>query len=158
MKIVKQVAASCLISFSFACFLMTADYILNQDKNSVNRNAAIDRIIFSIPTTIASGWLMKSLSRQQQQKQEEHLRSLFFDLLRQNNGRITALDLAMVTNLSGSAATEYIEKRANEFMADSEITATGHIIYQFPVTTNNWQAIAYINALKELEERSEFII
>jgi hypothetical protein len=71
------------------------------------------------------------------QKKEEYLRSIFFDLIKQNQGLITALDLAMAAKISGTEAKIYLDKFAREFDTHFEVTDEGHIVYKFPCKKNN---------------------
>jgi len=77
-------------------------------------------------------WRMWKYYQQRQQHQLETLDDVFYRLIRENQGRITALDLAMHSKQSGTKVQDYLDQRATEFAAQYEITDTGGMIYYFP--------------------------
>ena len=77
-------------------------------------------------------WRMWKYYQQRQQNQLATLDEVFYRLIRENQGRITALDLAMHTQQSGTKVQEYLDQRATEFAAQYEITDVGGMIYYFP--------------------------
>ncbi|HAN74233.1 MAG TPA: hypothetical protein DCQ51_02580 [Planktothrix sp. UBA8407] len=77
-------------------------------------------------------WRVWKYYQQRQQNQLATLDEVFYRLIRENQGRITALDLAMHTQQSGTKVQEYLDQRATEFAAGYEITDVGGMIYYFP--------------------------
>lgn len=77
-------------------------------------------------------WQMWKYYQQRQQHQLATLDEVFYRLIRENQGRITALDLAMHSKQSGTKVQAYLDQRATEFAAQYEITDTGGMIYYFP--------------------------
>jgi hypothetical protein len=77
-------------------------------------------------------WRVWKYYQQRQQHQLETLDDVFYRLIRENQGRITALDLAMHSKQSGTKVQDYLDQRATEFAAQYEITDTGGMIYYFP--------------------------
>ncbi|MEL6855125.1 MAG: hypothetical protein AAFO83_08430, partial [Cyanobacteria bacterium J06607_13] len=71
----------------------------------------------------------------QQLLQHRHARlnRKFYDLLRQRRGRVSALELAMYTRLSGTDARRYLHRQAQALGAYFERTVNGDIIYIFNV-------------------------
>lgn len=55
----------------------------------------------------------------------------FFQLLQENQGRITLMQFAIATRLSGEEATEYLDKQAIEFNANFDVDEQGNIFYVF---------------------------
>ncbi|MCT7950355.1 hypothetical protein NG798_11190 [Ancylothrix sp. C2] len=68
---------------------------------------------------------------QNKQKKLEELNSTFYQLIQENNGWVTALDLAMKSNVPGTEVQQYLDERAREFAAHYEITEQGGMIYYF---------------------------
>jgi hypothetical protein len=64
-------------------------------------------------------------------EQQSNLNSAFYQLLQDNCGQVTLLDFALKTNLTGLEAKQYLDQRAQEFMADFEVTQKGEIVYCF---------------------------
>ncbi|TAG98592.1 MAG: hypothetical protein EAZ09_04310 [Oscillatoriales cyanobacterium] len=96
-------------------------------------------MFWAIAATAGMGWAYK-LYQQHQKHQLAHLDSVFYRLIKENKGRVTALDLAMNAKLPGSKVQEYLDERASEFAADFEVTEQGGILYYFQVAPNINQA------------------
>ncbi|MEM1172068.1 MAG: hypothetical protein AAGJ08_24050 [Cyanobacteria bacterium P01_H01_bin.35] len=86
---------------------------------------------------IASGltWTFRHY-REQQKHQQDALNTLFYKLIQENQGHITALDLAMNSQLSGKVVQEFLDERAKEFGAELEITEQGSLLYYFPTAVS----------------------
>lgn len=97
---------------------------------------------------IAGGyWLWQQYRNQQQryQRQQARIHAQFYQLLRQQQGRISVLDFAMRTRLSGADAQDYLNTQAQAFSAFFETTMSGDLIYVFNTTHSDrvQQAQAY---------------
>ncbi|NJK68611.1 MAG: hypothetical protein HC789_07210 [Microcoleus sp. CSU_2_2] len=109
-------------------------------------------MFWTIATTAGMAWAYK-LYQQQQKNKLAHLDSVFYRLIKENKGRVTALDLAMNAKLPGEKVQEYLDERAQEFAADFEVTEQGGILYYFQVapTVHQSQIPAANIAVKEPE-------
>ena len=78
-------------------------------------------------------WLWQQYRNQQQryQRQQARIHAQFYQLLRQQQGRISVLDFAMRTRLSGADAQDYLNQQAQAFCAFFETTLSGDLIYVF---------------------------
>ncbi len=74
--------------------------------------------------------------QEQQKHQQDCLNTLFYKLIQDNQGHITALDLAMNSQLSGKVVQEFLDERAKEFGAELEITEQGGLLYYFPTAVS----------------------
>jgi hypothetical protein len=90
------------------------------------------RMFWAIATTAGIAWACR-LYQQQQKNKLAHLDSVFYKLIKENQGRVTALDLAMNAKLPGEKVQEYLDERASEFAADFEVTEQGGILYYFQI-------------------------
>ena len=70
-------------------------------------------------------WKIWTFYQQRKQSQQAYLKDLFYQLIQENQGYITALDLAMKANISARAAGKYLERRAREFAAEFEVNQQG---------------------------------
>ena len=77
-------------------------------------------------------WIISYYHRQHKQ-QQDCLNGLFYQLIEKNQGHITALDLAMKSQLSGKVVQEFLDERGKEFGAELEITENGGLSYYFPI-------------------------
>jgi len=86
---------------------------------------------------IGSGLIWTFRRYQEQQKhQQDYLNALFYRLIQENQGHITALDLAMNSQLSGKVVQEFLDERAKEFGAELEVTEQGGLLYYFPTAVS----------------------
>ncbi|MGD1807419.1 hypothetical protein ACP6PL_18545 [Dapis sp. BLCC M126] len=92
--------------------------------------------------------------REQQKNQQDCLNDLFYKLIQENQGHITALDLAMNSQLSGKIVQEFLDERAKEFGAELEITEQGGLLYYFPTAVS----LVSGQAKEELELPTEKIL
>jgi len=113
-------------------------------------------MFWTIAATAGLGWALK-LYQQQEKNKLAHLDAVFYRLIQENQGRVTALDLAMNAKLPGEKTQHYLDERAKEFAADFEVTEQGGILYYFqtakPLDTT--EIITQQIAVKQLEKKLE---
>ena len=109
--------------------------------------------IFTI-ITIASGvtWFVKRYQEKQKQ-QKDYLKNIFYQLIQENNGYITALDLAINSQLSGKIVQEFLDQQVKEFGAELEVTQEGGLLYYFPTAVSLVERITD----KTLENNNQLI-
>ncbi|MBF2004584.1 MAG: hypothetical protein IGS49_03725 [Chlorogloeopsis fritschii C42_A2020_084] len=159
MKTGEKLAAGWLLTLGFMFLSLSASAILQ--KNSIqkanfciqgecemlptensdkNDNTAVGGLIFGIPSAILGGWLALGLYRQSQQdkkainqKVNDHLQSLFYRMIQENNGRVTLLGFAMQSQLPAPVAKQYLDDQAKLFNANFKISEEGGVSYHFDV-------------------------
>jgi len=89
------------------------------------------QLFLAITLTSTVGWAVTRF-QQEQKQQQELLNSLFYQLIEENQGHITTLDLAMKAKLPANAVQEFLDRQATDFGAHYEITDQGGVIYYFP--------------------------
>ena len=62
---------------------------------------------------------------------EKRLYDCFYECLKIQQGRISALDFAMKAQITGPQARSFLDARAKDFFADFEPTTYGDILYTF---------------------------
>lgn len=73
-----------------------------------------------------AGWLW----RRRRRKQRQYYR-VFYELLRRQGGRISALDFAMAAQLTSREARRFLDDRARDFCGNFEPMEAGDILYSF---------------------------
>ncbi|MEO1620212.1 MAG: hypothetical protein AAFU53_04165 [Cyanobacteria bacterium J06632_3] len=76
-------------------------------------------------------WHQRHQQQQQEARYEARLNSQFYELLHQRQGRVSALELAMHTRISGTKARQYLHRQAQSFGGFFERTVHGDVIYIF---------------------------
>jgi len=84
-------------------------------------------------TLFSSAWSL--WQRYQLQKLSQQLNPVFHQLILENQGCVTALDLAMKANLSGKSAQWFLDTKAEEFAAQKHIYEDKGTVYYF-ITAN----------------------
>ncbi|MCM0591305.1 MAG: hypothetical protein HEQ35_20595 [Gloeotrichia echinulata IR180] len=97
-------------------------------------------LIFGVPTLILGGWLSLGLYRESQeekrainQQMNEHLQSLFYQMLQENKGRMTVVGFAMKSQLPAASARQYLDEKAKEFNANFKVSEEGSVSYHFEI-------------------------
>ncbi|MFK8182896.1 MAG: hypothetical protein AB8B99_05935 [Phormidesmis sp.] len=116
--------------------------------------------VLAIAGFIAGGyWLWQQYRNQQQryQRQQTRIHAQFYQLLRQQQGRISVLDFAMRTRLSGADAQAYLNTQAQAFSAFFETTISGDLIYVFSSSHSDriYQEQAYQKRVYKEQAKAE---
>ena len=93
--------------------------------------------VLLIATPFVAAWWIRKQYHSRKREQQSHLNSTFYQLLQDNQGRVTVLDFALKSNLTGLQAKHYLDQQAQEFMADFEVTEQGEIVYCFASRRRN---------------------
>ncbi|MEO0769079.1 MAG: hypothetical protein AAFY72_06540 [Cyanobacteria bacterium J06649_4] len=94
-------------------------------------------LFVSLSALIGGGgwlWQQQQQKQQQQERYEARLNTQFYDLLQKRQGRVSALELAMHTRISGAQARQYLHRQAQFLGAYFERTVHGDIVYIFNPT------------------------
>ena len=138
MKRITKVFVGLLLGFGVPVTLLATIELLNPKLDPVDREGTVAAlIIFGLPPTALGGWLIWGATRKTQQEKHVRLRSAFFQLLKENNGHITPIQLAMVTGVEGDVAKVYLDDRAKEFNALYNVSETGNLSYYFELEANS---------------------
>ena len=142
MKPIKTVAAGLLLALGFFFLMLGLSGLVESDpeQQAEGRDLAIGSFGIGIPVVGMGGWLAWGLYREGKKKklaldkeERDRLQGIFFQMIRERNGQITALHFAMETQLSAHQAKQYLEEQAQEFNADFEVNDRGDVIYRFKV-------------------------
>lgn len=118
---------------------MLVDVANPKASNKEGAMAAV--IFFGLPPTVLGSWMLIDGQRKARLATNDRLQSHFFQVLQQQEGRITPLSLAMVTGVSGQVAKAFLDQKAKEFDASFEVDETGNVIYCFSLGSNYRPAI-----------------
>ncbi|NEP18883.1 MAG: hypothetical protein F6J97_18615 [Leptolyngbya sp. SIO4C1] len=80
---------------------------------------------------LAGAYIFWQRYQQQQRSHSAFLNNHFYQLLRQQQGQISVLDFAMLTQLSGPEAKQYLDAQAKAFHASFEASPRGDVLYIF---------------------------
>jgi large subunit ribosomal protein L7/L12 len=141
MKLIKKLSSGLLLTLGSICLLAAAYAPFNHDISpEEQRSDAIACLLFGLPLTGAGGWMAWRLHQQGKNKRRERLQSIFYELLKQSKGQITALQFAMEAKLTGTEAKQFLDGQAREFNANFDVNAEGEIFYFFNIGATNSQS------------------
>ena len=87
--------------------------------------------LLQILVPVLALWWLWQRYRKVQKRQQKHLHTTFYHLLRAHQGRMTLLDFAMTAEIPAIVARSYLDSRAKEFAARFEVTEHGDVVYVF---------------------------
>lgn len=129
---------------------MLVDFANPKAPNKEGAMAAV--IFFGLPPTLLGSWMLIDGQRKDRLAAHDRLQSHFFQVLQQQNGRITLLNLAMATGVSGQVAKTFLDEKAKEFNANFEVDETGNVLYCFSLGGSSFHpAIAPTAPSSELQ-------
>jgi len=74
----------------------------------------------------------KEKTKSKNQTEEDRLQPIFFRLVKENNVRVTQMQLAIAAEISGTEAKKYLDEQAKAFGSNFNVSEEGFITYQFP--------------------------
>lgn len=130
--LLKKVAATFLVGFGGICIVAGISAPFNSDISRQERTEqAVSCILVGIPLTGWGAWIFRGVAQQAKKQASDRLQSIFYRLLQQSNGRVTAMQFAMEAQLPGKEAKQYLDEKAKEFDATFDVTENGDITYRF---------------------------
>ena len=108
----------------------------NEPAINVLDNSALNGLIFGVPTSVLGVWLALGAYRESQQEKKaikaqakDQLQSTFYQMIQENNGRITLVSFAMQSQLPPATARQYLDEQAKLFNANFKVSEEGGISY-----------------------------
>jgi hypothetical protein len=93
----------------------------------IDRSWLASRMLLGVLTCSGGGLLLYGLKP----RQNEYLRSIFFQLLRSGQTEMTVLQFAMAAGVEGDVAKAYLDDRAREYEATFNVGTEGQVLYCF---------------------------
>ncbi|MBD1864423.1 MULTISPECIES: hypothetical protein [Trichocoleus] len=137
MKLLRKLASGFLLTWGFLFLIVPISVLPDKNASQEDRDQAIGCLVGGIPVTAWGVWLAYGLYRQREKEQRDRLQGIFYQLLKQGNGSVTVLELAMEAKLSGADAKQYLDAKAREFGATFDVTDRGSIAYEFDLKAVN---------------------
>ena len=140
MKFLRKMSAACLLSigFLFAMYGVAqlpelANEEQTHEEKLESRESFFMSMGLSLPRLAGGGLMLWRLHQKNKKQVRDRLDTIFYRTLKLNQGKITILEFAMETKLSGEEARKYLDTKAKEFNAHFETNDRGHINYHFEV-------------------------
>lgn len=139
MKLIKKFLAGCFLLFGIPFSVAMICEIINPKTAELDKQNAVAALtILTIPSTVMGGWLSWSLVQQKKREQtllieseQKRIEFVFLELIENNSGKITVLQLARNAQISTQSAKEYLDEKAKELGANFEVNEDGNVSYRF---------------------------
>ncbi len=139
MKLIKKFLAGCLLLFGIPFSVVMICEIINPKTADLDKKNSVSALtILTIPSTVMGGWLSLSLVQQKKREQtllieseQKRIEFVFLELIENNSGKITVLQLARNAQISTQSAKEYLDEKAKELGANFEVNEDGNVSYRF---------------------------
>jgi hypothetical protein len=126
-----KVSAGALLAFSLAMIGAVIVQLNNPENIGKDRENSLYTLIFFSATSGFSAWVFRGALSIENKKRQAILLAGFYELIKENKGRLTLLSFAAKTGLSGKDARIFLDERAREFNGDFEADINGNVIYVF---------------------------
>jgi ribosomal protein L7/L12 len=132
MRWVKKAIAGLLLGVGLPICILAIAKLKDKNAPSYDRyEAFLALVLFGALPTTSGSFLIWNLHQQDQKEKSDRLYQTFFQLIKIGQGRISVLDFALRTQLSGEAAKAYLDERAREFDAMFDVSENGGVFYHF---------------------------
>ncbi len=119
----------------FLCLGRAVETVLNNDPDRLNRSETVTTgLLIGLPTTIGALWILRDLNHDLKLTQSQRLQSLFYKALKANDGRINAIQFAILGQVSFDEAQACLDGWAGSMNADFQVDEAGVVIYCFPLS------------------------
>ncbi|MEM9149941.1 MAG: hypothetical protein AAGB19_05755 [Cyanobacteria bacterium P01_F01_bin.3] len=132
----KRIAGYGLSAFGlllgFLCLGRAVETALDKESVRQNKRETITvGILLGLPTSVGALWMMSSLEGERRLAYSQRLQALFYKALQANNGRIDAIQFAMLAEVSLGEAQRCLDAWAGPMNADFDIDEAGVVVYCF---------------------------
>ena len=122
----------CLGRAFFVGATPTLETALDKNPNRPNKPETIAAgLLLGVPCTFGSLWMLSTFQRNHKLAQSQRLQVLFYKAIKANNGRINALQLAMLAEISVQDAKTFLDAWAGPLNASYQVDETGLTVYCF---------------------------
>jgi len=116
----------------FLCLGRAVETALDKDPARQNKRETITAgVLLGLPASIGALWMLKSLECDRRLAYSQRLQALFYKALQANNGRINAIQFAMLAEVSLGEARQCLDAWAGPMNADFDIDEAGVVVYCF---------------------------
>ncbi|AFY70459.1 hypothetical protein Pse7367_2195 [Thalassoporum mexicanum PCC 7367] len=143
MKTIRKITAGIFLTIGFMFLLNGAAEIFDPNSDAKkSSNIFVGSLMLGVPATAIGGYMViglrsdhrKALAAAQaltQARIQKDLEWLFLEMVEENNGKIAAIQFAMLADLSYEEAKAFLDQRAIKLNANFSVDENGRIFYEF---------------------------
>jgi hypothetical protein len=132
MRSIQKLLAGGLLTIGLVFLLMVVLLTFQKERTQKDQDALLGGLLLGLPSTLAGSWIIWNLRAQRQRDRQIHLQKIFYKLLPENDGKISILQFAIASQVSGEEAKQYLDIKAQEFNANFNVVETT-VVYEFGV-------------------------
>ncbi len=121
------------LTLGFLCLGRVASTALASEPQPNRQETMTAGLLLGVPATAGAIWMLKALEQDHTLVGSRRLQTLFYKVLRANEGRINAAQFALLAEVSLSEAKDCLDTWAAMLNADFDIDELGVTIYCFNV-------------------------
>lgn len=119
-------------ALSLLCLNRAVGAALDRNLNwQGKRETVLTGVLIGLPTGASALWILKELERDRTLIYSERLQSLFYKAIKANNGRISAAQFAMLSQVPLEEANAFLDAWSSPLNADFDVDESGAVIYCF---------------------------
>ncbi|MGB3495743.1 MAG: hypothetical protein WBA57_23640 [Elainellaceae cyanobacterium] len=142
MRVLKKAIAGLMLLIGVPVCVLTILDIFNSEVSQEDKsNATAALTILGLPPVAIGVWLVGGLHTDARCQERDRLRTTFFNLVKQGQGKISVFDFAEAAQLSGDRARLYLDDRARTFNATFQVDDAGGMFYVFTLGYANAQRL-----------------
>jgi len=121
----------------------SADEVVTDEAIAKQATTIAGGLIVGLPLSAAGGSLVLSARDEQRQlsqtqaaflAEQERLQNVLYQLIASTNGEVTLVQFAIAANIPAVEASTYMNAQAKVFSANFDVTESGSVVYQFPIS------------------------
>ncbi len=117
---------------SFLCLGRAVETALDRNPNRQGkRETVLAGLLIGLPAGAGALWMLRDLERDRTLTHSQKLQSLFYKAVRANDGRISAAQFAMLSQISLDEAKAFLDSWAGAMDAHFDVDETGLVVYCF---------------------------
>ncbi|WP_038015434.1 hypothetical protein [Synechococcus sp. PCC 7335] len=116
---------------SFLCLGRAVQTALDRNPNRQGKREVLTGLLIGLPTGAGALWILNDLKRDHTIVRSKELQSLLLKAIRANNGRISAAQFAMLSQVSLDESKALLDAWASPLNADLDVDESGVVTYCF---------------------------
>jgi hypothetical protein len=120
-----------LFTLSLSLLVAMGFQLTSPEATSEDKKYGPGGLIFLGGTSGLGAWMFSSSVKAQKRQRQSRLMASFFELIRQEKGKVSPLLFSMKTGMNGQDAKTFLDERSSEFGGRYDVTENGDVFYVF---------------------------
>ena len=122
------------LSLSLLCLSQALETVIDRNPNRQgDRETGLVGLLIGLPVGAGALWMLRDLERDRNLICSKRLQSLFYRAIKANDGRISAVQFAMLSQVSLVDAKAFLDAWSSPLNAHFEVDQSEAMVYCFPL-------------------------